>query len=165
MKILKLLKTATFISLFALNAHADSFFKYGVGVFNSAKDSKAETKVFSLGYSEKFFQAMMYQLEAGAWIDNRKDLDRKSSGFGFGSIGLDVQTGAFYIQALWGAGLITCTDSMLGGPFQFNTDLGIGLRDSNGYSIGIGYKHISSAGIELPNKGRDFMMMRLAVPF
>lgn len=165
MKIKNILKIIVVTSLFSIPVHADSFFKYGVGLFNSAKDSRAETKIFSVGYTKKFFESLMYQLEAGTWIDNRRDLSRNSSGFGTGSLGVDIQTGYIYTQALWGAGLITSPDSMLGGPFQFNTDLSIGVRDNNSYSIGLGYKHISSAGIELPNKGRDFMLVKLSVPF
>jgi hypothetical protein len=151
--------------LLATTSHAETYFKYGLGVFNSARDNRAEVKTFALGHQEKILNSVVYQFEGGMWADSRGDLGRKSSGFGNMSIGLDVQAGYVYTQALWGLGFITTTDSMLGGNFQFNNDLGVGIRDQKGYAIGLNYKHMSSAGIYDVNAGRDLLYIKMGFPF
>jgi hypothetical protein len=54
---------------------------------------------------------------------------------------------------------------MLGGPFQFNHDFLLGVRGDNGALIGLDLKHMSSAGIEKPNVGRDFLLIHVELPF
>jgi len=147
------------------NGDTNAYFKYGLGVFNSAKNSKVEVKMVSFGHQDPFFGYMIRQWEVGGWMDSRSDLGRKSSGFANGSIGVNIDVSRFYAQSLWGLGVVTTKDSMLGGNFQFNQDLGIGLKDARGMAIGLNYKHISSAGIFKPNQGRDFMSIKLSIPW
>jgi hypothetical protein len=154
-----------FITLFAsLNVNASSFSKYGIGVFNTADYGTASTKVFSLGYVGELFGPFINQVELGLFADSSGH-DRKSSGFGFYSIGTEVNPGYLVIRSLWGVGMITSPDSMLGGNFQFTQDLLIGVRDNKKNMIGLVYKHISSAGLELPNKGRDFLTIQVEIPW
>jgi len=153
------------LTVISINAHAESFIKYGIGVAGSAKDSIAESKTIALGYKEKLLGAFAYQLEGGFWTDSRKDLGRTGSAFASSSLGLNIEAGYFYTHAFCGPAVITDKDSMLGGHFQFNNDIGLGVKDKDGYSMGVNYKHISSAGIFTPNQGRDFLTIKLGVPF
>jgi len=157
--------TSLIMLAISTSAQAESYFKYGLGIFNSAKDNKVETKTIAIGQSEKWLGALLTQYEGGIWTDSRSDLGRSGSGYFGISVGLDVQAGYIYSQALWGVAGISHIDSMLGGHLQFNNDLGLGIRDCNGYSIGMNYKHISSAGIFTPNQGRDFLMIKMGIPW
>lgn len=156
-----------FLCLFLSSyAHADLAFKYGVGVFKSAVDSNSEVKMFSISYQEPIiFEYLIKQYEVGLWTDSRQDIGRKSSGFANFSVGVHVNAAGTYAECLWGVAGITHTDSYLGGNFQFNNDLGMGFRDNNGASIGVGYKHVSSAGFYNPNVGRDFLLIRMSLPW
>jgi hypothetical protein len=153
--------------ILSVNLHADLAIKYGLGVAQSAKDSNSETKVISIAYQEQiaFLEYLIKQYEVGAYIDSRQDLGRRSSGFATASLGVHVNAAGTYCQALWGVGGITNVDSYLGGNFQFNQDLSVGFRDNNGAMIGVNYKHISSAGLYMPNVGRDFLMIKMSVPW
>lgn len=150
--------------LASANAHGGSFGKYGVGIFGSAEYGRAETKVFSLGYEEEWFGPFIHQYELGLFADQGQD-GRKSSGFGFYSAGVEVNPGYLVIRSLWGVGIITSPDTMLGGNFQFTQDFLVGVRDNKNNMIGLVYKHISSAGLELPNKGRDFLTLQVEIPW
>lgn len=151
--------------LFSSAALADTsmFIKYGVGVFNSAKDSPAETKSLFLGV-QHYHSYFIHQAEFGGWVDTRADLDRKNSFYGAYSLGLSCNPGYFDIQSLVGVGVLTNTDSYLGGPIQFTETTSISVKDSNLSSWGIAYQHISSAGIYQPNVGRDMLMFRVSFP-
>jgi len=157
-----------FVSILALiastTANAGSFGKYGVGILSSAEYGAAATKIFSLGYEEDWFGPFIHQYELGLFADSSGH-DRLSSGFGFYSVGVEVNPGYLVVRSLWGVGLITSPDSMLGGNFQFTQDFLIGLRDNRRNMIGFVYKHISSAGLELPNKGRDFITLQVEIPW
>ena len=161
------MKKLILLFLISLNARGEDLsLKYGLGIAGSAKDSPSEVKVFSLTLQRPLIgNHLIDQYELGFFSDSRQDLGRQHSAFGFYSVGLNVDVGYFYAQSLWGVGAITTPDAYLGGNFQFTQDLSAGIKDSSGYSIGLDYKHISSAGLELPNKGRDFMMIRLSLPF
>ena len=140
-----------------------TFFKYGLGVKTKDQESISEVKMFSVGRQSPFLYILEQKWEAGMWSDTHGD-GRKSSGFGGWSIGIEPKLGTFYIHSFWGLIGITHTDSMLSTNFQFMQDIGVGLRDARGISIGLGYKHISNAGIQQPNKGRDFFFAQLQIP-
>lgn len=144
-------------------ANAGTFGRYGLGVFNSAQYSRGETKLFSLGYEQDWVGPFIYQYEAGMYNDTGPG--RGASGFGNISAGVEVAPGYLILRSLWGVGAITTPDDMLGGWFQFNQDFLIGLRDITGNMIGLDYKHISSAGIYSPNRGRDFLVVQVEIPW
>lgn len=150
--------------LISTTASAGSFGKYGIGIFSTADYGTATAKMFSLGYEDEFVGPLISQWELGLYSDSSGH-GRLSSGFGFYSIGIEVNPGYLVVRSLWGAGLITSPDSMLGGNFQFTQDLLIGLRDNRRNMIGLVYKHISSAGLEMPNKGRDFLTIQVEIPW
>jgi len=53
-------------------------------------------------------------------------------------------------------------DQVLGGHFQFSLEGGVGISDGK-TSLGLEWKHLSSAGIEMPNQGRDFISIQLRI--
>lgn len=161
---MKKIVAALALLIASTTAQAGSFGKYGVGVLSTADYGQAASKIFSLGYEDEFFGPLISQWELGVFSDSSGH-GRLSSGFGFYSIGVEVNPGYLVVRSLWGAGLITCPDSMLGGNFQFTQDLLIGVRDNRRNMIGLVYKHISSAGLELPNKGRDFLTIQVEIPW
>lgn len=57
-----------------------------------------------------------------------------------------------------GIGFISDTDVYLGGHLEFNHNLYIGIKDKHDKSIGLSYRHISNAGLFMPNVGRDFYL-------
>ncbi len=153
-----------FLSLCCRIAAADQMaFKYGLGTLlpdNSGRNVKA----FSLSYQDYMGFGITEQFELGAFGDTFGH-GRESSAFAFYSLGTTVDAEPFRLQALWGAGGISNPDNRLGGLFQFTHDLCFSLYNRTGESIGIGYKHISSAGLSSPNRGRDFILMRMGVNF
>jgi hypothetical protein len=150
--------------LASTTAHAGSFFKYGLGVFGSAEYGAATVKYFGLGYEDRLLGPFIEQFEFGLFADTSGH-DRKTSGFGFYSIGVETNPGYFVIRSLFGIGAITSPDTMLGGHFQFTEDLFLGVRDDRGCMIGLNLKHISSAGLSQPNKGRDFLVIQVEIPW
>lgn len=148
----------------AVMAEDTTIIKYGVGVADSGKDSLSETKYLGVGQQIPLFSDYLFsQWELGAFADNAGN-GRKSSAFGFYGIGVNVNAGSVYAQSVFNVGLISSPDAYLGGPFQFSEDLGVGLQSKSGASMGVHFKHISSAGIERPNNGRDFLLIQLRVP-
>lgn len=139
--------------------------KYGVGVAESAKDGHSETKTMSFAYRNSIMGPFVYVVNTGFWTDTRSDLNRHGSLFGSIGPGLYVDAGSVYGEASCGLGVISQKDSMLGGRFpQFDNNMGVGIKDKNNYAIGLNYHHVSSAGIEKPNRGRDFIEVKLTFP-
>lgn len=147
------------------NSYADTFVKYGLGIFNSALDEPIEVKTLSVGRQMHINEYLIWQYEVGGWIDNRSDMGRDGSAFADLAIGLNVDAGPFYAQTLTGVAGLSNIDSYLGGHAQFNHDVAVGFKAKSGASLGLNYKHISSAGIFEPNYGRDFLTIRLGLPF
>jgi len=141
-----------------------TFFKYGVGRQTPDQLNVSQVKMFSAGYQSPLLYIFEQKWEAGLWSDTVGN-GRKSSGFGGWSMGVEPKLGTFYVHSFWGLIGITSTDTMLSTNFQFMQDLGIGVRDARGVSLGAGYKHISNAGIKQPNRGRDFFFAQLQIPF
>jgi len=157
--------------LAATSSGPQSYMRLGVGVAGSAVRSGGEVKTFGFGYSDRLMDAkalsfLVYQYEAGAWIDTAGE-GRKSSAYGSVEIGLRVNAGPFQVSSLHGPGIITTRDSYLGSVPQFFHDVCLGLQDDDTKAgIGLCYKHISNAGLlSKINKGRDFMTLKLSIPY
>lgn len=157
------------IALFLLScsisaARADEIdFGYGIGAFDSAKDSNAEVKVGTLTYRTELFRGFYWQAKVGYWGDGSSDRSRHNSAYVSSGPGLLIDLNPVEIRSGWGLAAITNTDSYLGGHFpQFNGEAYVGLRDKHGAGIGVSYEHISSAGIVSPNQGRDFFILHIS---
>jgi hypothetical protein len=59
-----------------------------------------------------------------------------------------------------GPGYLQNPDQVLGGHFQFSLEAGFGIVDRDVY-VGVAWKHLSSGGLEMPNHGRDFVVVQL----
>lgn len=139
-------------------------FKYGVGTLLPDQSSMS-VKAFSISSQDYLGWGVTEQVELGVFSDIYGE-GRESAGFGFYSLGATVDAEPFRLQALWGVGGITNPDNRLGGLLQFTYDMGLSLYNSHSNeSIGVGYKHISSAGLSSPNRGRDFILMRIGFNF
>jgi hypothetical protein len=145
-------------------ASAGIYGRYGLGVFNSAQTRPTETREISLGYVDQWFGPLIKQIEVGGWADSAGH-GRHSSGFGSISTGIDSKPGYLVLRFTTGLSMITSPDEMLGGRFQFNQDFLMGFADKRKHIIGISYKHISSAGIYEPNKGRDMISLYMEIPW
>lgn len=144
---------------------SDLVIKYGVNVYKPGEPLGSTKAIFVSRQSRLGQSPFVTQLEAGGWFDNSGMAGRKSSALFSASIGIDVNAGVFFGQALVGPALITHPDSQLGGPFQFNNDFALGIQDSKtGARLGLNYKHDSSAGLEQPNQGRDLYLFRVSFP-
>lgn len=136
-------------------------FKYGVGVL---KKPTPEIKAFTLRYEMPLLYPCL-AIEGGLWSDKGpKEEGRKGSGLLALQLGVKPESDHFYVKAFWGVAALSATDTQLGGHSQFMMDLGLGFQDELRF-VGIGIKHISSAGIWKPNHGRDFIMAELGVYF
>lgn len=144
-------------------AEADDYATVSLGVFNSAKQSHAESKFINVGHRENTILGLTYQYEAGGWTDVAGG---GRGGSGYGAVQAGVQTnGPIYARVMTGPALITSPDSYLGGYLNFTEDFYIGLKGPNGNTVGVKYKHISNAGITQPNVGRDFAGVEVSIPW
>lgn len=156
---------AALLMLLPTTALCGTFVRYGVGIAESAEYGFGETRLLSLGYEETLIGPFVWQREVGLFLDEADFAGRKKSGFGNLSFGIETDPGYLLLRSLWGVGLITGPDSILGGPFQFNQDLLVGFKGNNGCIIGLDYKHISSADIYSPNLGRNLLLVHVEIPW
>lgn len=145
------------------SASAGTYIGYGVGVGHSAEHGATETKVLNLGYRDDLFLGLSYQMEVGYFNDIAGN-GRKSSAWVGPSLGVEVNAYPLTLRQMIGPSFLSTTDSYLGGHFQFNNDLYVGLKDKQDRSIGVNYKHLSSAGIYQPNIGRDLILVQVGLP-
>jgi hypothetical protein len=127
----------------------------GLGVFNSGKNSLSETKTLAIGLQEDLWGPLKQRGAVGAWLDNAGQ-GKSSSAFASGQLGFEVDHQGLIGGIFSGPAVISNTDVLLGGHFQFMEDLHLGIQDRNNY-IGVFYRHLSSAGLEMPNIGRDLV--------
>lgn len=145
------------------DGYPEDYASFAVGVANSGKASLTETKLFNFGHRDKFLFGLSYQYEVGGWIDIAGQ-GRKGSGYGAYQIGVETD-GPIFARVMVGPALITTPDAYLGGAFNFTEDFYLGLSGKNGNTIGVLYKHVSNAGLEPPNMGRDFAGVTVSIPF
>lgn len=132
----------------------------GVGIANSAKKGLSETKMLTLGKQYDLIGPIKERAIVGGWLDNSGG-GKNGSGLVSGQIGFEVNRNGLVAGLFTGPCLISNTDTMLGGHFQFMDDLHLGLEDHSGNYLGVMYRHISSAGISTPNLGRDIMAIEM----
>lgn len=119
-------------------------------------------KYFTVGYTDKLTETFDYQFEGGGWKTSYEG--ERSSLYTSYQIGIKTDT-PFYARFFTGPALISTTDQRLSSIFQFKHDLGVGFKDKRNVGIGINYSHVSNAGFKLPNLGRDFVQLRVELPF
>jgi hypothetical protein len=134
------------------------YFKYGL----QAPGSNRDQKIFGLGYQNEILADFIYSGEVD--ILSVPSNPSPASYFASAGLGLKLDFNTTFAAVTWGPAYLSQPDQELGGRFQLTQDFTLGIQD--GYStIGVGYKHISSAGIEKPNRGKDFLYLRIGVKF
>lgn len=149
---------------FLMNVSMALNFRYGLGIVNS---EFGQTKLFAVNSVRSIDYVFEGQYEVGIWNDTAFGTGRNTSGYVSASWGPRVEVGDYIlIRPLWGLAFITTPDIWLGGRFpQFSHDLFLGVRGKNGSEFGVTYKHVSSAGLCIPNKGRDFIALQYGFEF
>lgn len=165
-KNMKLLKTV--LLLFALVFPSISTGKiisigYGLGAESHIKPNGTQ-KILNLRWHHLVLKQLCYSVDGGIYFDNRRNI---SSGFGFVQVGPRIHpVKGVYVFNTFGPGFVSKTGPLLGGHFQFGIDLGAGVTEAfAGVDIGLLFKHISSAGINQPNHGRNYWMLNVGWAF
>lgn len=149
-------------SLLAPKSHADDYVDLSLGLFKNSYPTFNNVKFIQIGHRDYIYSGIFTQYEGGGWVQQDVGDGRKSSGYAAGQVGIEAD-GPIAVRIAFGPSLITTPDSFLGGMFQFTSDVFLGVQGNNGNTIGMKYKHFSSAGIEMPNAGRDFAGLELTV--
>jgi len=142
--------------LVPVSSAEETYFKYGM----QAPGSPRSSKVFGLSYQDDLDWGLIYSAEAD--ILSIPSNPNPASFVISPGLGLKVNGGSCFATAVWGPAYLSQPDQELGGSFQFMQDLNFGIQDKYNL-IGFGYKHISSAGIEKPNRGKDYLYIRIGV--
>lgn len=143
---------------------ADTYATGMLGAFSTESGSKANNKFVNVGYRDYLGFGLTEQYEIGGWWDASGN-GRKGSIYGAYQLGLEVDS-FLLARFMVGPAFITSPDSYLGGAFpQFTEDLFFGLQGKNGNTLGVKYKHFSSAGIYQPNMGRDLLGVEISIPW
>lgn len=158
------MKTLLFFILCANYCFATEYhLGYGFGVFLDKSQSFDDVKIISFNSVTKI-GLFREKIEGGLWLDKAKYLEeRKENGYFSYSLGMRVHPGYLYIENFWGLLVNVNTDRYLPSHFNFVNDFGIGLEDSQLRMIGIHFKHISNAGLKSPNRGRNFIYLRMGL--
>lgn len=81
-------------------------------------------------------------------------------------IGVDYTHKFLYASGFLSTSILYPKDAFLGGPIQFHEDIYVGFRESdNDIRIGAFFKHISSASIYKPNRGKNLLGLSISIPF
>jgi hypothetical protein len=134
----------------------------GLGVFSTEGKSLSNVKFVKVGMQYDLYSPLVQRFNVGGWLDSRPYAS--NAAFGSYQLGLDVRNDVLEMGVFAGPGLISHTDSSLGGYFQFNETVFLGVKDPKDNAIGISYNHFSSAGLETPNQGKDFVSLEIKFP-
>lgn len=151
------------VGLFSTSSRAaDYSIKFGPSIENDSTDGSS--KIFGVRREDPIIKGIYNAVELGGYTDSGGQ-GRKAAGLVKFQLGTKPgpMTGMFG-KAFVGPCLISKTDTVLGGNFQFCTDIGVGIRDKDTF-MDVGYGHVSSAGLESPNHGRDALIFETGLSF
>lgn len=145
--------------MLSTSALADLTATVGIGKGVLEHNGTPFDRMASLGYQIDLPLDFYVRPQAGYFLDISGV--NKSSFWGTAQVGVkaNTATGAMLNVGI-GPSYLQNPDGILGGHFQFTVEGGAGIQTSNTY-IGLAWIHISSAGIEMPNQGRDFLSLQL----
>lgn len=154
MTLSKFLILAAVLALLPLRSLADTTTTVRSGV--DLTHYKNQTSIYSIGVQDLNRDGFGWKLEAGAWTDSGQD--RKGSFFtsAMGAKRFGDLDG-FNLTGLFGIIVASNADGALGSPLAFTEEAILGYR-----AVGIGYKHISNAGLWVPNHGRDYLSVTVS---
>ena len=151
------------ICLFSINCFGDeAFVGYGVGILHGADTFLGQTKYLDVGYRDFIWEGLYWQNKIGGIGEGSPDQTRSGGGFVSSGVGVEVDLRPIELRGGGALAAITNPDSQLGGYFQFNEDVSLGLRDKKGDGLALQYNHISCATFCSPNMGRDFILLELS---
>ena len=127
----------------------------GVGVFNTTM-----MRTLSGSYQQEWEYPFFTRTTLGLWVDNSGN-GQSNSGFISEQLGYEIRHNGTIVSIFTGPSFITTPDTVLGGYFQFVSDLHLGLEDTRHNYLGVFYRHISSAGLYYPNLGRDMVGLEI----
>lgn len=136
----------------------------GLGQFGSKGSSLSQDKFAKISIEEDVWYNLKDKFNVGAWLDSRGQGYASSAFTGY-QIGFEVTNSIFQSSVWSGPTFVSTPDRALGGRLQFNETVYFGIVDKDKNSIGIEYEHFSSAGLEMPNLGRDFLGLAIKFPF
>lgn len=121
----------------------------------------ARSKVSDIKLARFYYQQ---PVDAIPWLMKRDELGYlhmpadRSAFFYFRSYGKSFgdMSSKLWVDLYAGAGAISSPGNRLGSTFQFTQDVAIGSGP-----LGVGYKHISNAGLKRPNQGVDMLHFTL----
>lgn len=160
MKISKIAFLLTFLCISTYAQEDQWILDIGVGNFNYYKGNFPDTKMISFGLQEEIWGSLKDRITVGGWGDTG-GYGRNDSLFISGQLGFEVNNSGTIASVFTGPCLISTPDYLLGGYFQFMTDFHLGIQDSKSNYLGVMYRHISSAGLETPNYGRDILGLEI----
>lgn len=160
----KLTIALLFISSLAYAQNDQVVVDAGLGEFGTRGSSLSQVKFAKIGLQEDLWYSLKQRFNTGGWLDSRGSGYSSSALIGY-QLGFEVKNDIFESSIFSGPTIISNQDSSLGGRIQFNESLFFGIVDKDSDSIGIAYNHFSSAGLEMPNLGRDFIGLEIKFPF
>lgn len=114
--------------------------------------------LYSVGYESAVIEFLPYRVDIGGWTDI-VDGNRSSP---FASVVIGPQVGRsdqlnWKLQA--GVLILGYPDALLGGVLEFTQETSVHYS-----SIGVGYRHVSNAGLFPPSVGRNYIFLDFVVP-
>lgn len=144
---------------FSTFASADVSISVGAGKNITDHPAVPFERAVALGYQFPIGYDFFIRPEGGYFLDVSGS--GKSSFWAAPLLGVRaVSKSGTEIHIAVGPGYLDQPDEILGGHFQFSLEGGLGISDRHVY-IGMAWKHLSSAGFEMPNQGRDFITIQL----
>lgn len=143
-------------------SHADQIVpRYGLEKNLITRGAGKSDRLWGVEYLKETNSAHLFKLDLGTYLVSAPG--RKDSFYGALSWGYRVHLPlGLFASAFFGPGFITHPDTQLGGRFQFFHDVNVGVMQ-DGFGMGLGFRHLSSAGLNRPNIGRDFLCMRFLI--
>ena len=139
-----------------------------VAIFGRAAESQ-ETDIVRLGYrlplqeSESWWMPTHAQLGASVW--QVPDIRGTTRRFDVNATSIWRNEKPWgYWEAGFGGYLLSKTinneDTRMPSAFEFGSHLGVGLRLARHHTVGVGFQHLSNAGIKQPNGGIDLLFVQ-----
>lgn len=140
--------------LLASSAQADVALSVGVGKGIMGDPGTPFERMVALGYQRQLLPELYLRPEGSYFLDISGQ--GKSSFVGAVLLGVQAQSSVGpQLHFAIGPAYLENPDQILGGPFQFKVEFGAGIQSDHVY-LGVAWVHMSSAGLEMPNHGRDF---------
>lgn len=133
---------------------SDVALSVGVGKGIMGDSGTPFERMVALGYQKQLLPELYIRPEGTYFLDISGQ--GKSSLVGSVLMGVEAKSSVGpELHFAIGPSYLQNPDQVLGGHFQFKVEFGAGISSDNVY-LGVAWVHISSAGLEMPNHGRDF---------